>query len=247
MKLEVITHCYCPPGLDHYANALVWHFGSLCAHPGSKFSAVKLTLCYTGHDKATCETVDGVEFADAPDNVEFAPLLFSREELFRRAIGRNYVAKRTDADVVYFSDVDYLCGPGFLDAIHDHFDQVAEFIYPREYKINADHATGDQMLSQSPDEWFTIPDDKFIPKVNRKAIGGVMFVSGDQARKGYLDGTKWTKPVDPKGGFRRCHCDTAYRKSIQPNSFKSVEAPGLYRLRHTENGRDYDSKGEKRG
>ena len=247
MKLQVITHCYCPPGLEHYANALVWHFGSLCAHPGSKFESIKLTVCYTGHDKATEQTIAGFGFADEPSNVMLEPIAFSREELFRRAIGRNYVAKQTDADVVHFADTDYIYGPGFLDAIHDHFANGAEFIYPRKYKINVDHETGDRMLEQSPDEWFSIDQSKFKPTGLRKAIGGLMFVSGDVARRGYLDGSrKWMKPVDPSQGFQRCHCDTAYRRSLLPNTFKGVDAQWIYRLRHTENGREFNAKGEKR-
>jgi len=49
--------------------------------------------------------------------------------------------------------------------------------------------------------------------------------------------------VDPERGFRQCRCDVRYRKSLpEPSTQVAIET--IYRIRHTQNGRDYDYKGE---
>ena len=125
MKLHVITHVYCPPGLEHYANALVWHFGSLCAHPGSKFESIHLHVCCSQDDTTTKQTIYGLGGLDIPSNVRVWDQPMVPELLFRRAFARNYLALQQESDdVVWFADCDYFVGTGFLDAIHDHFANV---------------------------------------------------------------------------------------------------------------------------
>jgi hypothetical protein len=247
VKLEIVTHCYCPPGVTQYAKMLEWQIASLQKHAVG-FSQVDLYVCCTTSDLATCR---GLEFAwehhGLADYLQVYGEFMPPEQLFRRAIGRNQRALTTTADIVWFTDVDYFVGPGFLQAVSDcpFLTPSSGLTYPNKININIKHELGDKMLLDV--EPGAIDDSLFASKRLRKAIGGVQFVGGDVARKyGYLkQRDKWQTPVDASKGFRQCRCDVPYRMGMA-KEFGGVprfEAEGLYRIRHTTAGRDYDVNG----
>lgn len=191
-------------------------------------------------------------------SVNLRPL--DKEQLFRRAIGRNHAAHATTAAVVWFTDCDYFIGDGAYQAILAAANQAPSdgepnrLYFPREVQISRDHLTGNAMLSQGDPAKSAaygfgnpggLPTGLFVPKSHHVAIGGIQIVSGETAnRVGYLQDTKWMNPVDAAGGFRSCRCDRAFRRH---NKFQSTpcDIAGIYRIRHLEAGRDYDEQGVK--
>lgn len=240
MKLEIITHCYCPPGQDHYAKCLDWQWRSLCIHDFGKFTSVKLTVCASSQDEATYKQL--AYMLDHPGTVDVELELMPYAKLFRRAIGRNMIARRTKADLVWFADADYFVGKEFYPSLCEVKIPYLWLEWPETYWINSSHEVGDSMVNEEPfssREWSS----GFKLRKQRKPIGGLFFVSGETARNGYLDGTRHQKEVDPEKGFRQCRCDVPYRKGMMACKPNSIE--GIYRLRHTVNGRDYYLDGTK--
>lgn len=247
--IELVTHCYCPRGTDTYAEHLKWQWASLL-HYCPRTCHVLLTICYTQQDTATALRVQAIEESakrTAP-HLSVQAMDLPPERLFRRAIGRNVAALWTNAQAIWFTDVDYLFGPGALDAVAAKVPRTAGLTIPAQVQIQVDHATGDRMIAAHRAEQFpSIDPTLFASRKQRLAIGGCQIVGGDLARRiGYLDGTRWVQPVDPMAGFRSCRCDKAWRQLNGLNSVR-LSIPNVYRIRHSEDGRDYDFQGQKIG
>lgn len=248
-KIEIVTHAFCPRGTDTYAELLRWQFASLIHYP--THADVTLTVCYTREDPTTSKAVQRIaellETIDPP-GVTIKALDFPPGSLFRRGVGRNFCALQTTADVVWFTDVDYLFGPGCLDAVADQCGRATELAQPAELWISRDHATGDQDVEQGRREDLPeINPERFAKRRQKVCIGGVQIVGGYTANKvGYCSGTKWAEPVSADEGFRSCKCDKAFRR-INRFQAQRLQIPNTYRLRHSHDGRDYDLSGCIRG
>lgn len=244
--LDIVTHCYCPPGVEHYATCLRVQAASLKWWPPS--CRVRLFICTTPSDVATAREINNLLDLqrDLPDNVTLFEISLPPGELFRRAIGRNLASKRTLADAVWYTDVDYWFGEGCLQAVVDQVHAGSLLSMPSQVRICRDHETGDALIAEaSQGVWPRLSPEFFEFRVQRPCIGGVQIIGGDYARQhGYLEGTKWIEPVDPSAGFRSCKCDRAYRQGM---SAKRLAIPNVFRLRHTRDGRDYDQTGNRIG
>jgi hypothetical protein len=243
MKLEIVSHVYCPPGMAFYAEMLKWQWASLVNHPCDH--TVDYTVCYTASDRATARQIEECAKSET-DNVYIRPLRLSPQQLFRRAIGRNIRALNADADVVWMTDVDYLFGFNCLNDTMRVVTSEDKLCMPGEYFINNNHATGDKMLEDFRDiEHPSIPTDLFTSRRQRIAIGGLQILGGEFARKeGYLKGTKYVEPVPAHFGFRSCKCDRWFRKHHKLRT-KRVDISNVFRIRHTKAGRDYFQDGTK--
>lgn len=180
-------------------------------------------------------------------------------QLFRRAIGRNWCAKRTKADVVHFCDVDYLFPPGYLGFLAENLDRTSTLHLPGYMRLNTFHAVGDELLKSMRDVDLPPMDledatkyknwddnERWSQRKQKLAIGGCQIVGGDLARTiGYLDGTPWVETVSESEGFRSCRCDKVFRRL---NKLKAERLPiCVYRLRHSTDGRDFSAAGQKLG
>jgi hypothetical protein len=249
-SLEIVTHVYCPPGVDIYAEHLRWQFASLYRHQPT--GPTTLTICYTRTDAATAAVLARirgiVQQAGRLENLQVQALDFEPGALFRRAIGRNYAAKRTRADAIWFTDADYCFGPGAIAAVLQLVEPTSQLVQPESLWIHTTHALGDADLEAGRSQEFPdIQPEHFSRRRQKVCIGGVQIVGGDTARRlGYCQQTKWVQPVDPAQGFRSCRCDRAFRKL---NNFHALRLPipQVYRLRHGTDGRDYDLDGQARG
>lgn len=247
--LEIVTHCYNPPGLNIYGQLLKWQFASLWHYP--THHRVTLTVCYTGDDGATRDRVQKIghqiEKGDR-EGLELKALDFPPGSLFRRGVGRNFCALQTVADVIWFTDVDYMFGPGCLDALGDMCDRGTGLVMPAQLWMSRTHAIGDQDLwEQRDNELPEIPVEHFAQRRQRICIGGCQIVGGHLANRiGYCSGTKWSQPVSEAEGFRSCKCDKYFRRL---NNLKAerLPIPAVYRMRHGVDGRDYDLTGVVRG
>lgn len=251
MKIEVVSHCYCPPGVNTYAQHLKWQWVSLCNFP-TNCHEVTLMVCYTRSDSTTLDMAKALYDYPHPENVKLRGMDLLPSMLFRRAIGRNLVALESKADVVYFTDVDYFWMGGFFDAVAEHMSPESGLCMPSHIWIAKEHAACQELVeSQRGAMTVRWKEGDFVRRKQRICIGGVQLVGGDFARRhGYLNCTKWVQPVDSSAGFRSCVCDRqfrAWRKKLDPRPTERLDLPHCYRLRHTMDGRDYDLNGVKIG
>jgi len=234
-SIEIVTHAYAEEML-HFASALIYQISSLVLHEPKKCKVI-LTICYTPSDVRIRNIIKWC--FQEPHVVGHRlpiPIGMFRNEIGRRCIGRNRAAMSTEADIVWFADVDQV----FRDDIFDRLAEMewpagASMIYPRVVKIHKDHATGDELLREMKEpKLMDIDPEDFVDKKYRKAIGGVQIVQGDFAREhGYLHGDeKWQRPTNkPFGDFRD---DVAYRRfCLRYGPIVGVDLPGMFRLRHT--------------
>jgi len=230
--IEIITHCYAEE-LPHYADALVYQLSSFVLHK-PKSTKVKIVVCRTSTDERTKKVID---WFLKNTNLRIDEEVFTWQALGRRSIGRNHAAKRNQAELVWFTDVDHVFYGDLLDRLWQlRWKQEWVMVFPKSIMIHQDHATGDRatsLVSNDP-QLIDIRPEEFIPKGYGRAIGGVQIVKGWFAREyGYLNGDGYyQEPVDkPFGSFRD---DIAYRKfCCKHGVIVPVDLPGLYRIRHT--------------
>lgn len=233
MLIDVVSHCYAKE-LPHYANALCYQLSSLILHPPSDCD-VRATVCYDPSDQ---RTMDVLRYFSSRVPIKGIPLEINR--LGRRAIGRNIAAKGTDADRVWFADVDQCYRIGVLDRLCGlSWPLGASMVYPGEIRIHRNHGIGDAATKRVGGEPQIIDIDpaEFISKRYNRAIGGVQIVRGSFAREhGYLDQSpRWMQPLSG-GEFVSCKCDMAYRSFCRDlGPIVKVDLPGVFRLRHTQN------------
>lgn len=235
--IEIVTHVYAGT-LPQYAVFLRAHLSSIVLDGDD--AEVRVTVCYTKQDTKVVEVLD-----------EFEPLLVDRLKrlelepghLFRRCIGRNKAARRTEADLVWFCDVDHVFGPGCLSGLWDVWrywkGDLPVMFWPGEILIHRDHAVGDAYWKAHVASTGVISIDPrdFALKRYHKAIGGVQIVDGAFCRlMGYLNNhRKWLSPVSGDKPFPDFRDDVVARKIYQAaGSVVKIEIPNLYRLRHTE-------------
>ena len=231
MKIELVSHCYAAK-LDFFATCLAAQIRSIYEHPCK--NQITLSIILTKEDKATAAVVE--EFKGWHENIRlhYMPL----ECVGRRAIGRNRVALTTNADFVWFTDVDHCFPHRMLDRLPDiEWPEEAVMIYPREILIHKTHAIGDAFTAKLKTSDFKklLTYDDFVPKRYKMAIGGVQIVRGDFAREhGYVrDIKKWQTPTNKP--FQRSKEDIAYRKFCwTKGKICRVDYPGVYRIRHSE-------------
>ncbi len=237
-RVEIVSHCYAVK-LPLYASSLCYQMSSLLRLPAQVGKNVTLTLCVSLKDESTYQVLE--YFASIPKHFKTNIVNLDINSLGRRAIGRNLAALQTDADIVWFSDVDQVFHDGILQRLMElEWPEGAAMIFPRHIMIQRDHELGDTALKKVQDDSKLIDIDptEFVSKRYGRAIGGVQIVQGDYARKyGYLNKTKWVKPIT-SGKFLACWCDRIYREQLHSRGDKivAVDLPGLYRLRHSKAG-----------
>lgn len=232
MSIEIVSHCYAVdlPQFAYFLDAQLWSLETY-APPGTKIS-----ICCWLDDELTCETIVKHQHQD---RLDITMLFLSRKDLFNRAIGRNFAALRTKADIIWFTDVDHVFGGGCLTCLEKQMERSQAVLhYPSEIKINKTHQVGDKYWNQIKDEGrFYLDTDDFITKLYNKAIGGVQIVPGDFARKyGYLnDNPRALKKTDGVKPFPSFRDDVKFRKFCEAQGeTKKLQLPNLYRLRHTQ-------------
>jgi len=234
--IELVTHCYATK-MPQYAAALRFQLSSLVFYQPANCRLI-VTVCFNPKDKATRHVFDQFSEDIAPQGVEFKSIQLSVGNLGRRCIGRNMAALESEADLVWFTDVDHVfLPPCFDELIALTWPEDAVMVYPKHIMIQKDHYLGDEYLTREPRhcilEWVDRND--FMPKTYDRPVGGVQIVKGNTARKhGYLNGQdKWMVPCkNPFGDFRD---DVRFRKTMKGiGMVRPVEFSGVFRLRHTE-------------
>ena len=242
MSIHIVTHCYAAE-LPQFATFLRYQLSSLVLHPPKIDYLIEVRYC--PDDTATADVVN--EFAVRLGlRIGLSPMQ-PPERLFRRAIGRNEAALSSHADLLWFTDCDYLFGPGCLDGLWAAWSGLEKFtsmLFPSQILTMKSHADGDQLVESCPAGVVGVSADLFKVQNVHKAFGGLQIVPGSLARKhGYLNGSRrYQRPLAKP--FSNFHDDVAYRKVCLKNGpILPVNVPNLYRLRHTKTTYQGESNG----
>ena len=244
MKIEIVSHCFSHPDVPVYHKLLAYQLAAIVNQPPTRCE-VAVTVCALGVDDrytlGVLEHFDGL--------LDLNIMAIPREQLFRRAIGRNIAAKSTDADLVIFTDCDYVWTREALDWLANMWAAASMMMpvltYPQIVNIHRTHDIGDAYVARVTTPLdpaaLMLNDADFLPRRESNAWGGMFVVRGDYCREhGYLDGTKWVEPVPNATHFKQCKCDVPFRKACPTKA--PLDIPGVYRLRHTRAGRDEGQK-----
>jgi hypothetical protein len=234
--IELVIHCFAER-LPVFAKMLSAQLASLYSFPPSVPVMVSVVTAPT--DSLTISVLSSYshqfhdKFHAGDRQTRIQAIVIPPAELFRRAIGRNILAKQTKADIVWFLDCDYLFCEGCLDALAKQ--KIDGLAYPDNYYVHRTHEIGDAEIATIPlcDPTWKPYRSLYERTKNRRAIGGLQIVDGDTARRGgYLDGTRWTVPLKNPTRFVDTKDDMVYRGSFA--SSRALSLPNLLRMRHTD-------------
>ncbi len=229
--VDVIAHCF------NYSRLLTLHLSALALRPPENTHVTSI-ICFTPSDTDTVAVLDYFR-ALSIRNVTIKPYPMVPERLFRRAIGRNELGKATQADFVFYSDVDYLLdGPTVDTAVAKMMAHGGKCLYYPQYPMQSiSHEHGDSEIAKvTALGIYDIDRTKYEPMKLPCAIGGAQWISGNVTRqKGYLpDGHKF---LEPEPVWRQTVCDTRARGwwGLPQHPMK---IDGVYRIRHSIRGRE---------
>lgn len=241
LRLEIVSHCW------RYAHLLDYQLSSLVLFPPRELE-VRMTVFHApDHDKPTARVLEFFREQEV-EGVEWNPWPLEREHLFRRAIGRNLAARRTDADWIWFADCDVLFREQSLDILAQELRGRQDFlVYPRRQRSTGLLPSDHPMLSV-PGGFPGIVDvdpSLFGEESRDRAIGGSQIVRSDVARAAGYCGTIpfYQKPVS---SWQKTYEDRAFRWILGTQG-TPVDVPDIYRIRHAAKGRKGVIPGEALG
>jgi hypothetical protein len=236
LTIEVVSHCW------QYAHLLAYQLSSLVNFPPGR-ARVRMTVFHTAEDIRTLALLEFFGGIQVP-NVAWNWQLLPRTQLFRRSIGRNRVARGTDADWIWFTDCDIVFHRDCFDTLADLLQGRRDFmVYPKEERVTAMLAETDPVLIAERDRPKVVDIDasQFTLMANPpKAKGAYQIVHGDVARQvGYCEQLPVFRRPAPR--WAKTYEDSAFRWLLGTPGV-GLDIPGVYRIRHVQKGRYGDNK-----
>lgn len=234
MKIEIVTHCW------RYWRCLTYQALTLVNRPPTDDIEVVLHVFAGKGDEATKQRIQELKSVKWPQNTHLLATYLTRRRLFRRAIGRNMAALNTTADVVWFTDCDFLIHGSTLNDLAMVFRCTeASFVHPARM-IGTTFEKGGELI-QSASHWpfiYSVDRCDFnVPQNIPRAIGATQILSGDLCREmGYLKGfRRWQSPRKRWG--KTCD-DVAFRKHLSRSGIraKRIQLRDVLRVRHATKG-----------
>jgi len=236
LTIEIVSHCW------QYAHLLAYQLSSLVNYPPTR-ARVRMTVFHAAEDVKTQALLAFFGQIDVPGVIwNWQPL--PRNELFRRSIGRNRVARGTDADWVWFTDCDIVFHRDCIDTYSTLLQGSRDWLtYPIDERVTAMLAETDPVLIAERDKPRVIDIDTsqftLIPNPPR-AKGAYQIVHGDVARQcGYCEELGVFQR--PAARWAKTYEDSAFRWLLGTPGV-GLDVPGVYRIRHVQKGRYGDSK-----
>lgn len=235
-SVEIVAHVW------NYDRLATLFLSQLVLHPPKTPTLV--TICWSEEDRRTGEVISFFA-GQLPESsvVQLRPYAMPTPSLLRRAIGRNDRARATTADWVLFADIDYLMGPGAIDAIVAEmtaadYRQGTCLCFPAVAGWSS-QADGDALIESVTQPAVTpVPPSVFSSKAMPRAIGGTQWLPGDAARLlGYLPaGHRFLRQAKI---WRRTFEDRSARNYWAKNGVPAVkiDVPNVWRIRHSKRGR----------
>lgn len=236
LDIEIVSHCW------QYAHLLAYQLSSLVNFPPTK-ARVRMTVFHAREDaptRAMLEFFGGIAAPGVTWNWQALP----PPELFRRAIGRNRIARSTRADWVWFTDCDIVfhrdCIDGLAAELQGRQDLLA---YPKFERITPMLTEDDPVLAAERERPRVVDIDtsQFTLAANPpKAKGAYHIVHGDAARQcGYCEQIPvYQRPV---ARWAKTYEDSAFRWLFGTDGV-GLDVPGVHRIRHVHKGRYGDNR-----
>lgn len=230
LELEIVSHCW------NYSHFLIYQLSSLVNFPPTRL-AVTMTVFYCPEDRQTTLLLAFFETLRVP-GVRWNWQALPKDQLFRRAIGRNKAALETQADWVWFTDCDLLFREDCLDTLADRLQGRRDaLVYPREERRTPLLADDNPLLATGQEEPRVLDIDmaQFTAQYPSRATGPLQIAHGDVCRAvGYCDAlAAYQKPSER---WCKAYEDRAFRWLLQSQGVP-VDIPGVYRIRHVHKGR----------
>ena len=230
LHIEVVSHCW------NYSHLLAYQLSSLVLAPPQR-AKVTMTVCYCAEDRATVDLLAFFE-RHSVAHVTWRWLGLPREELLRRAIGRDRAGRTSTADWVWFTDCDLVFAAGCVEALAEalvgRFDAL---VFPREERCTPMLKPSDDMLlaaARSP-RLVAIDASRFHIERPSKATGPLQIARGDLVREfGYCGSIRCYQT--PTTLWRKTYEDRAFRWLWRTDGH-AIDVPGVYRIKHVEKGR----------
>jgi hypothetical protein len=236
LSIEIVSHCW------QYAHLLAYQLSSLVNFPPTG-ARVRMTVFHAAEDVKTQALLAFFGQISAPGVTwNWQPL--PRNELFRRSIGRNRVARGTDADWVWFTDCDIVFHRDCIDTLARQLQGRRDYLtYPLEERVTAMLAETDPVLIAERDTPRVVDIDTsqftLLPNPPR-AKGAYQIVHGDVARQcGYCEQLGVFQR--PAARWAKTYEDSAFRWLLGTPGV-GLEVPGIYRIRHVQTGRYGESR-----
>ena len=236
LDIEIVSHCW------QYAHLLAYQLSSLVNFPPAR-AHVRMTVFFAPEDTRTRAMLDffgGITVPGVTWNWQSLP----RPELFRRAIGRNRIARSTAADWVWFTDCDIVFHRDCIDTLSSQLQGRQDLLcYPKFERITPMLTEDDPVLAAERDRPRVVDIDtsQFTLAENPpKAKGAYHIVHGDAARQcGYCEQVGlYQRPVS---SWAKTYEDSAFRWLLGTDG-TGLDVPGVHRIRHVHKGRYGDSK-----
>jgi len=230
LHLEVVSHCW------NYSHLLVYQLSSLVLYPPRDMD-VTVTVFYCPEDSRTERLLEFFSRQQVPGvRWNWRPL--PRQQLFRRAIGRNLAALETRADWVWFTDCDLMFRENCLDTLAELLQGRRDaLVFPAGERCTDLLAEDTPMLRSATDmpQVLDIDTTHFVTYHRDRATGPLQIAHADVCRAvGYCRNI----PVyqAPEETFAKCHEDRAFRWLLRSKG-EPLPIPGVYRIRHVHKGR----------
>lgn len=232
LSLEIVSHCW------RYGHFLTYQLSSLVNHPTDKFD-ITMTVFHVPDDELVAPVLEHFGHMEVSGVTwNWQPL--SKEELFRRGIGRNLAAKNTKADWIWFTDADIIFHDGCLDTLADLVQGRDDgLVHPRIGLGTKLLPDDDEILNKGREgpTLLEIPLDQFTPYggPRKKAKGPHQITHGDIARAcGYCDSISYYQT--PAERWMKTYEDRAFRWLIGTHG-TPLDIPNVCQIRHIVKGR----------
>ena len=230
LSIEIVSHCW------RYAHLLVYQLSSLVHHPPQGVD-VTMTVYHCAEDEETVRLLQHFGSLEVP-GVTWSWRALPRQELFRRAIGRNRAALETQADWIWFTDCDLMFMEGCLDTLGELLQGRRDaLVFPRQESCTSLLQGTDPLLQagKGGPEIVELDTERFTVRTRTRATGPLQITHGDVARAcGYCRDLRLYQ--QPSETWCKAYEDRAFRWLLRTQGVP-IELPGVYRIRHVEKGR----------
>lgn len=228
LHIEIVSHCW------NYAHLLVYQLSSLVHYPPTR-ATITMTVYYCPEDQKTRAVLDFFAQQAVP-HVIWNWRAQTKPELFRRAIGRNDAALRTQADWIWFTDCDLMFREQCLDTLVEQLQGRQDtLVFPQKERCTSLLTNEDPMLADQQPAVVDIDATQFDEFVRTRATGPLQIAHGDVARYcGYCQALPYYQ--QPSATWCKAYEDRAFRWLLRSQGVP-LSIPGVYRIRHVFKGR----------
>ena len=232
LRLEIVSHCW------RYGHFLTYQLSSLVHHRSARLD-ITMTVYHCPEDESTLRVLRFFGDMKLP-GITWDWRVLPKEQLFRRAIGRNLAAKSTTADWIWFTDADIVFQEKCLDTLAELLQGRDDaLVHPETTFGTALLPEDDPILRRGREgpALVTLPQRAFPFRRGPadRAKGPYQITHGDVARAcGYCESMRFYQR--PAKRWCKAHEDSAFRWLLGTRG-TPLYLPGVCQIRHLAKGR----------